>query len=148
MGSLAWSTRVRLGSGDHASLARKTIVKAKLQAVHPVLMVRSVSRSIAFYEQLGFVLAFRDRPADPLYAGMRRDAVELHLQWHDAKEWDYPNDRPTYRFVVQDVDGLAEELRAMDARLDRTEVRDTEWGTREFHVRDPDSNGLQFYRDR
>jgi hypothetical protein len=30
--------------------------------------------------------------------------------------------------------------------LERTEVRDTSWGTREFHVRDPDRNGLQFYR--
>ena len=120
----------------------------KLEAVHPVLMVRSVTSSIAFYERLGFVLAFRDRPIDPMYAGMRRDAVELHFQWHDASEWDYPNDRPSYRFVVQDVDGLAEEFRATGARLDWTEVRDTEWGTREFHVRDPDSNGLQFYRDR
>ena len=25
---------------------------------------------------------------------------------------------------------------------------DTPWGTREFHVRDPDGNGLQFYRPR
>jgi uncharacterized membrane protein YfcA len=39
-------------------------------------------------------------------------------------------------------------FRALDANLDWTDVRDTTWGTREFHVRDPDSNGLQFYRDR
>ena len=25
---------------------------------------------------------------------------------------------------------------------------DTPWGTREFHVHDPDRNGLQFYRAR
>jgi catechol 2,3-dioxygenase-like lactoylglutathione lyase family enzyme len=121
---------------------------AKLEAVHPVLMVRSVTRSIEFYARLGFVLAFKDRPVDPMYAGVRRDAVELHLQWHEAKQWDHPNDRPTYRFVVQDVDGLAVEFRASGAQLDWTEVRDTAWGTREFHVRDPDANGLQFYRDR
>jgi hypothetical protein len=30
---------------------------------------------------------------------------------------------------------------------DRTAVADTGWGTREFHVRDADGNGLQFYRD-
>ena len=29
----------------------------------------------------------------------------------------------------------------------RTGVSDTAWGTREFHVRDADGNGLQFYRD-
>ncbi len=27
------------------------------------------------------------------------------------------------------------------------EVTDTSWGTREFHLRDPDGNGLQFYAD-
>jgi len=31
--------------------------------------------------------------------------------------------------------------------VDRFEVRSTSWGTREFHVRDLDRNGLQFYRD-
>jgi hypothetical protein len=33
---------------------------------------------------------------------------------------------------------------AGDSRLDITEVRDTAWGTREFHLREPDRNGLQF----
>lgn len=121
---------------------------AKLKAVHPVLMVRSVTDSIRFYAQLGFEVVFRDLPNNPMYAGIRRDEVELHLQWHDAKEWDYPNDRPTYRFVVLEVDELLQEFRASCPGLDCTEVRDTPWGTREFHLRDPDVNGLQFYRDR
>jgi catechol 2,3-dioxygenase-like lactoylglutathione lyase family enzyme len=119
---------------------------ARLEAVHPVLMVRDVAASIRFYERLGFALAFRDSPGDPKYAGVRRDAVELHLQWHDANEWAHPGDRPTYRFVVTDVDGLFEELRGKGQDFDITDVRDTPWGTREFHLRDPDLNGLQFYR--
>lgn len=121
---------------------------AKLRAVHPVLMVRSVPDSIRFYTQLGFEVVFRDVPESPMYAGIRRDEVELHLQWHDAKEWSYPNDRPTYRIVVLEVDELLQEFRAKSPGLDCTEVRDTPWGTREFHLRDPDANGLQFYRDR
>lgn len=120
-------------------------MKATLSAVHPVLMVRDVNAAVAFYQRLGFSLAFTDSDTQPTYAGVRRDGVELHLQWHDAAEWTYPNDRPTYRFVVDAVDQLSEELSAV-AGLDRTEVRDTAWGTREFHVRDPDGNGLQFYR--
>ena len=104
--------------------------------------------SIRFYvERLGFTLAFQDVPGGPKYAGVRRDGVELHLQWHDAAEWEYPNDRPTYRFVVDDVDRLFAEFRERGILADITEVRDTPWGTREFHVRDPDRNGLQFYRD-
>ncbi len=121
-------------------------MKATLSTVHPVLMVRNVAAAIEFYTQLGFYFAFSDSAAEPMYAGIRRDGVELHLQWHDSAEWNYPNDRPTYRFVVEAVDQLAEEFKAIQ-NLDRTEVQDTAWGTREFHVRDPDGNGLQFYRD-
>ncbi|MGH9837149.1 MAG: VOC family protein [Blastocatellia bacterium] len=121
-------------------------MEPRLVSVHPVLMSRDVGRSIRFYESLGFNLMGQDAPHDPKYARMQRDEVELHLQWHDAKEWEYPNDRPTYRLVVLDVDGLYEQFRANGALSDATTVAETPWGTREFHVRDPDSNGLQFYR--
>jgi len=120
-------------------------VTARLTAVHPVLMVRDVHASIRFYRGLGFELVFTDSECDPKYAGVRRDGVELHLQWHEAKGFSV-GDRPTYRFLVQEVDELAGEFAVRSTVLDRTEVRDTSWGTREFHVRDPDRNGLQFYR--
>ena len=121
-------------------------MEPRLESVQPVLMSRDVVRSIRFYESLGFTLAGQDAPHEPKYARIQRDGIELHLQWHDAKEWDYPNDRPTYRFVVIDVDELCRRFRESVAALDATTVVDTPWGTREFHVRDPDSNGLQFYR--
>ncbi len=121
-------------------------MKAKLNAGHPVLMVRDVAASLKFYEQLHFRTVFRDVDDKPMYSVVRRDAVELHLQWHDAREWNYPNDRPTYRFYVDKVDELADELSKLDG-LDATPVADTGWGTREFHLRDPDGNGLQFYKD-
>jgi len=111
-------------------------------------MVRDVATSIRFYARLGFRELFADNPDAPRYAVVRRDAVTLHLQWHDASEWAHPNDRPTYRFVVADVDALSTEFDRAGEPLDRTKVDDTQWGTREFHVRDPDKNGLQFYRDR
>lgn len=56
-----------------------------------------------------------------------------------------PGDRPTYRFLVAGVDELSAEFATLDLALDRIEVGDTPWGTREFHVRDPERNGLQFY---
>ena len=118
---------------------------ARLEAVHPVLMVRDVHASIRFYRRLGFEFVFADSEADPKYVGVRRDDVELHLQRHDAKDFSTA-DRPTYRFLVHEVDELSAEFAAGNSVLERTEVRDTSWGTREFHVRDPDRNGLQFYR--
>lgn len=124
-----------------------TVAPAVLRAVQPVLMVRDVARSIQFYAGLGFELVFRDDTERPLYAGVRRDGAELHLQWHDASAWQHPGDRPTYRFLVDDPDRLSAELDGGGAPLDRKPVSDTAWGTRELHVRDPDGNGLQFYRD-
>jgi catechol 2,3-dioxygenase-like lactoylglutathione lyase family enzyme len=118
----------------------------RIDAVHPVLASRDVAASIRFYGQLGFVRAFTDDAENPRYAAVVRDGVELHLQWHDAKEWEYPNDRPNYRFVVTDVDGLYQECRAAGISDNIKPVAETPWGTREFHVRDPDGNGLQFYR--
>jgi hypothetical protein len=73
---------------------------AKLESVQPVLMVRDVAASIQFYQLLGFEPAFRDVPVEPKYAGVRRDGVEIHLQWHEAKDF-CQGDRPTYRFVVR-----------------------------------------------
>jgi catechol 2,3-dioxygenase-like lactoylglutathione lyase family enzyme len=120
---------------------------ASLRQVQPVLMSRDVEASVRFYAKLGFEVVFRDDPKRARYAGVRREGIELHLQWHDANDLDSPNDRPTYRFVVDDVDQLRAEFQLRGIRCDITEVQDTPWRTREFHVHDPDRNGLQFYRD-
>jgi len=110
-------------------------------------MTSDVTVSIRFYERLGFVRAFSDSAENPRYAAVRRDGVELHLQWHDARELAHTGDRPSYRFVVADVDGLYREFRDAGVLENIKPVSETPWGTREFHVRDPDGNGLQFYRD-
>lgn len=68
--------------------------------MQPVLMSGDISRSIRFYEKLGFTVKFQDDPRDPKYVAIERDGIELHLQWHAKSEMDRPGDRPTYRFVV------------------------------------------------
>jgi catechol 2,3-dioxygenase-like lactoylglutathione lyase family enzyme len=124
---------------------------AAITAVHPVLMARDVTASLAFYARLGFVEAFRDVPATPRYAGVRQGAVELHLQWADPGQWAHSGDRPAYRFPTPDVDALYAESLAAGAVAREADggpystPADTPWGTREFHVRDPGGNVLQFY---
>ncbi len=124
-----------------------------IKAVHPVLMARDVQESVHFFNRLGFTLAFTDVPAAPRYAVVMRDRCELHLQWQDASQWAVPRDRPTYRFLVEDVDRLFQELQAVGVAPDSAlppspwaSPADTPWGTREFHLTDPAGNGLQFYR--
>ena len=114
----------------------------KLEAIQPVLMISDMATSLKFYEGLGFAKSF----GDDKYAGVVRDGLELHLQWHDLADF-APGDRPTYRFVVDDVDALYAEFtgkRRVEGPWGKP--GDTPWGTREFHARDPDRNGLQFYR--
>lgn len=127
----------------------------RLAAVHPVLATSDVERSLAFYAQLGFHTLFRDDPDAPRYAAIAREDVELHLQWHDASDWPEARDRPTYRILVEDVDGLYADLEQSgvlpkDPPSSSPWARpaDTPWATREFHLHDPDRNGLQFYRPR
>lgn len=119
---------------------------AEILAVHPVLMVRDIARAIAFYRRLGFEQAFSDRENKARYACMRRGNCELHLQRHDPLEWTYPVDRPTTRFVVDDVDDLHSIF--LKTRIQYlTQPAKTPWGTYEFHMLDPDGNGLQFYKE-
>ncbi len=128
-------------------------VSARLEAVHPVLMASDILASLRFFDGLGFRETFRDSPTDPRYAAVTRDGVELHLQWHEEADWAHSADRPTYRFLVVDVDALFAEFVESGALVAGPAPRspwaspgDTPWGTREFHVRDPDGNGLQFYQ--
>ncbi len=112
-----------------------------------MLPSRDVAAAIGFYVgRLGFGLAFADSTRDPRYAGVRRDGIELHLQWHDPEEWSRV-ERPMLRFAVPAVEELFEEYRERGVFHERTALRRTPWGTREFAFYDLDMNGLTFYRD-
>ena len=125
--------------------------------VCPVFRVRDLGTAVTFYtERLGFTFAFGDRVGAPLldgrgasgYAGVRRDAVELHLQWQDEEAFAKGTVGPAMlRFRVADLDALFDEYAAMGVFHERTRLRETAWGTREFNLRDPDGNSLTFYRD-
>jgi catechol 2,3-dioxygenase-like lactoylglutathione lyase family enzyme len=128
---------------------------ASLEGVHPVLMSKDVAASVQFYTRLGFDLLFLDNSSEPRYAVMRREAAELHFQWQALEQWSYPIDRPSYRFKVSDVDALYQDFSARGGIVEEAGQRspwslpaDTPWGTREFHLRDPGQNSLQFYRPR
>lgn len=123
------------------------MARAKLKAVNPVLPSRDVSAAIDFYvTRLGFKLLGQDSSSNPRYAVVGRDDVELHVQWHDPAEW-AAVERPMLRFVVPKIQLLFEEYERADVFHERTALRDTPWGTREFAFFDPDSNGLTFYSD-
>ena len=117
------------------------------QSVIPVLAVRNVSDSVAYYtKKLSFDLKGMDRPQDPKYAVVGRDGVRLHMQWHDGA--DFVGEMPELRFAIDDPDSLFEEYRTKDVFHSKTALQNTPWGTREFAFYDPDGNGLIFFCDR
>lgn len=121
--------------------------KGHLHQIHPVLPVWDVVEALDFYvNRLGFRIAFADDPKNPRYAGILRDGIEIHLQWHDVMEWEVAIDRPMLRIVTQHIESLFEEFRDMEVFDGQTALRITGWGTEEFAFYDPFKNGLTFYK--
>lgn len=119
-----------------------------LKQIHPVLPVKNVSIAVDYYvNKLGFKLAFTDTTSVQGYAGVRRDGIEIHLQWHDEKEWKIGVDRPMLRIYVDDVEALYEEYKVQSVFHERTSLIKTPWGTKEFAFYGVYGNGLTFYRD-
>lgn len=123
-------------------------MKGILHQIHPVLPVKNVVEALKFYvNKLGFRIAFADDSKEPYYAGVIRDGIEIHLQWHNAKEWEIEVDRPMLRIVTENIEALYGEYESQGVFHKNTELKKTAWGTREFAFYDPYMNGLTFYRD-
>lgn len=133
-------------------------IDASVMTVCPVLPVRDLGAAVRFYtERLGFTFAFGDRVGAPLldgrgapgYAGVRRDGAELHLQWQGDEEFTTGTVGPAaLRIQVADLDALFDEYAGTGVFHERTRVRETAWGTREFNIRDLDGNALTFCTER
>jgi catechol 2,3-dioxygenase-like lactoylglutathione lyase family enzyme len=123
---------------------------ARLKDAIPILDVRNIEAALRYYvDRLGFQVDFRYEEDPDNYAGVRRDDVYLHMQWQHEDEFRKGTaGRLRFRVVVDDPDALFQEYRGRHVFDDGVQVRDTEWGTREFGFRDPDGNGLIFFRDR
>ncbi|WP_299112984.1 glyoxalase superfamily protein [uncultured Winogradskyella sp.] len=119
-----------------------------LKQIHPVLPVKDTTKAVAYYvKKLGFELAFTDTTSAQGYAGVQRDGIEIHLQWHDESEWIAGLDRPMLRIYVDNIDALFEEYKPQNVFHNNTALKATPWGTKEFAFYDLYSNGLIFYKD-
>lgn len=121
--------------------------KGQLDQIHPVLSVKNLVASLAYYvEKLGFTIAFADDDKAPNYAGVRRNSVEIHLQYHTAEELTTMNGS-SLRFMVTHLEDLFSEYKKAGVFHSNTALKETPWGTREFAFYDLDMNGLTFYQD-
>lgn len=122
--------------------------KGYLKQIHPVLPVKNVADAVSFYvNKLGFRLTFTDTTDEHGYAGVSRDGIKIHLQWHDEKEWLAGLDRPLLRIYVDQIEDLYDEYKTQNVFHENTGLKETSWGTKEFAFYDLHGNGLTFYRD-
>lgn len=116
----------------------------------PILDVRDVNKALHYYvERLGFQIAFRYEEEANNYAGVCRDDISLHMQWQDESQFKAGKAGTLrVRINVDDPDALFEEYQRNGVVDERAQLRNTDWGTREFGVRDLDGNGLIFFREK
>lgn len=99
----------------------------------PILRVADAEAAVAWYGRLDFVKEWEHRfePGLPLYVGIARGEVRMHLSEHTGDA------RPgtLVYLTVDDLDAAA-------AALGVTEIDDMPWG-RDFEVVDPDGNRLR-----
>jgi len=122
---------------------------AQIKEVNPVLPARNVSDAVEYYiNKLGFHLLFQDDQHNPQYAGIKRDGVELHLQFQFEEDFKAGRaGQAMLRFSVDDPDELFVEYKDMQIFHERTQLKNTPWGTREFSFPDLNGNGLTFSQD-
>jgi catechol 2,3-dioxygenase-like lactoylglutathione lyase family enzyme len=99
----------------------------------PFLRAADARESAAWWARLGFEIEWEHRfaPSLPLFLALRRDDAQLFLSEHRG---DARPDTLLYLYV-EDVDAVASAFRAKAAN--------TEWGTREVELRDPDGNRVR-----
>ena len=120
---------------------------ARLRGVSPIVPVRRVAKTCAFYtEVLGFTL--RERNAENSFALLARgEASVILLDLDDARALRATADYFSAYFWVEDVAAYYAEIAPQLARLGERRVQPLfakPDGRQEFHVRDPDGFLLFF----
>jgi uncharacterized glyoxalase superfamily protein PhnB len=111
--------------------------------VTPILRIFDEAKAREFYLGfLGFQVQFEHRfePNAPLYMGITRDGVTLHLSEHHGDGC--PGAR--IRIAASDVEAFQQELIGKQYKYNRPGIKETPWDTREVTVLDPFGNQLTF----
>jgi catechol 2,3-dioxygenase-like lactoylglutathione lyase family enzyme len=111
--------------------------------VIPTLRMFDIAKAREFYlDYLGFTVDFEHRFHDdaPLYMGISRDGLVLHLSEHHG------DGSPGVHVTIEisGVDELHRELQGKKYRYMNPGIEATEWGTRDLGVIDPVGNRLTF----
>jgi len=119
-----------------------------LMQVNPVIPASDMVLIIDFYEnKMGFKNVYdsthyEDGPVN--YAVLCRESICLHFQLFESLEG---LTAPSLRIQVENIIPLFEEFKTRGLLSDKSELRITPWGTKEFAFFDPNNTALTFYED-
>jgi len=117
-------------------------------AAEPQLFVTDIGRSCAFFEDLGFSVAFL-HGEPPFYAQVRRGEGALNLRRvvcppFEAAFREREPDALSATLLVDDAAGLFQDYVLEGTIASHQELRTEPWGARTFIVADPDGNLIAF----
>ncbi len=110
----------------------------------PVLPSQDIGRDIKWYqEKTGFEPVF----GDDMYAGLQREHLFLHLQWHADTEDDPLLGGSVIRIFVEGIRTYFEEF-VERGTVPKDKLRmNTPWGTHEFGFYDLNKNAIFIVED-
>ena len=116
----------------------------RITSLAPQLLVDDLSRSIAYYERIGFTFP---PPWRGVYAIGTRDGFELHLKLaprsDDERRHRRAHDHLDAAAGVDGIEEFYERCVTAGAMIFRP-LAPTAWGTRDFYLEDPDGNIVAF----
>ncbi len=112
--------------------------------VVPVLPSLDVERDLKWYEQYaGFKFAFGDSG----YAGLTRENIEFHLQFHHGTAEDPITGGSVMKIFVEDIKPYFDEFVERGTIKPEKLRMNTPWGTHEFGFYDLNDNAVFFVQD-
>ena len=123
----------------------------RFTSVTPNLVVRDMSKSLAFYRDLlGFTITMNVPEAEPfVFTGLERDGVPVFLNDVKATLDDHPDmanvppgGTATLFFDITGVDELHDQIKSKTAIV--MPLKTQFYGMREFSVKDPDGHLITF----
>ena len=82
-----------------------------------------------------------------MYAGLRRDGLTIHLQWHAGTDDDPVNGGSVIRIFVKDIEPIFEDFVKRGTVSKEKLQRNTPWGTHEFGFYDLNQNAIFIVED-
>ena len=110
----------------------------------PIFRMFDVAKAREFYlDYLGFSVVFEHRFEDtaPLYMGLSKDGVNLHLSEHHGD----CTPGSAIRIEVTGIDDFHSSLQAKNYPYLNPGIEEMPWGSREVSIKDPFGNRLTFF---